>query len=155
MSNTMGGGQQDQAADPRSQSQPQHIHARCATTRHDIAGKRRTTPLPTDLPKANSCSAFHYSQQFHGLLYKCCFRLSAVAFILQQAGHSLPTQGGQHSPLCCVTHLQYVPRIIARVAGLVGNVPRQYGGVVTVHYACKGVLTQYDGGHVVFILCLQ
>ena len=51
--------------------------------------------------------------------------------------------------------LQNVARVIARVAGLICNVPCQYGGVVTIHYTCKTVLTQYDRCHIVPVLCLQ
>lgn len=62
----------------------------------------------------------------------------------------MTTGGGWGGP-----NLQYVTRVITRVAGLIGNVPCQYGGVITVHHASQAVLTQYNGCYVVLVLGLQ
>lgn len=54
-----------------------------------------------------------------------------------------------------MTDLQNITRVIARVACLVCQIPRQNGGIVTIQYASQAILAQYDSCDVVLILCLQ
>lgn len=54
-----------------------------------------------------------------------------------------------------MSDLKNVTRIITRIAGLICNVPGQNGRIITIYCAGQTVLAQYDGCHVVLVLCLR